>query len=410
MNTSLTATPGRAPKHVRAVALAATFGLALMGASVTAGAASAAPTAEIGGTLLEGDEPVANALVTAYTLDGDAHEFEAEARTDEAGEWELVNLPDGDYTLEFSTDYSSAQYALGETLSGAADLTDEPTGFVIDDGQAAETPFEEVTLTRLGGAIEVQIVDEAGEPFIDLDDAASEVRGLSADGEEWNSRTFWADEEGRLVVPRIPLGGYVPWIGVSGDELAPTATGVVVEAETTTDAGTFEIPEIAESEFDVSGDFAIDGEGTVGETLKVHWPTTDPEPGSTQVTWAQAGEVLAHDEPEYLATEDDVDGELTAWGFIFADGFTPVIATDSIEITAGSDGGGGGGSDEDGSGDEGSGGDGSGDDGAGDTGGDGDSDSDDDLAWTGVSVALLVAAMLGLLAVGGFAYRAARTR
>ena len=142
MNTSLTAASGRAPKHVRAVALAATFGLALMGASVTAGAASAAPTADIGGTLLEGDEPVANALVTAYTLDGDAHEFEAEARTDEAGEWELVNLPDGDYTLEFSTDYSSAQY-LGNA-SGAADLADEPIGIRDRRWAASGDPFEEV--------------------------------------------------------------------------------------------------------------------------------------------------------------------------------------------------------------------------------------------------------------------------
>src|SRR5699024_9376104 len=164
------------------------------------------------------------------------------------------------YTLEFSTDHSSAQYALGETLSGATDLADEPTGFVIDDGEASEAPFEEVTLTRLGGAIEMQIVDEEGEPFIDLDDAASELRGLSSDGEEWNSRTFWADEDGRITVPRIPLGGYVPWIGVEGEELAPTATGVVVEAETTTVVGSFEVPERAESEFEVSGEFAIDGE------------------------------------------------------------------------------------------------------------------------------------------------------
>ena len=201
--------------------------------------------------------------------------------------------------------------------------------------------------------------------------------------------------------------GYVPWIGVEGEELAPTATGVVVEAETTTVVGSFEVPERAESEFEVSGDFAIDGEGTVGETLTVRWPSTSPDPGATQVTWARAGEVLASDEMEYLATEDDVDGGLDAWGFIFADGYAPVIATDSIEITAGSDGGGGG-SDEDGSGDEGSG----GDDGDGDPGGagDGDSDSDDDLPLTGVSIALLVAAMLGLLVVGGFAYRAARSR
>ncbi len=404
MNTSLKSTPGRAPKHVRALALPATVGLALAGASLPA---AAAPTADIGGTLLEGEDPIANALVTAYTLGDESPEFQAEARTDEAGEWELINLPDGDYTLEFSTDHSSAQYALGETLSGATDLADEPTGFVIDDGEASEAPFEEVTLTRLGGAIEMQIVDEDGEPFIDLDDAASEIRGLSADGEEWNSRTFWADEEGHIVVPRIPLGGYVPWIGIEGDELAPTATGVVVEAETTTVVGSFEVPERAESEFEVSGDFAIDGEGTVGETLTVRWPSTSPDPGATQVTWARAGEVLASDEMEYLATEDDVDGGLDAWGFIFADGYAPVIATDSIEITAGSDGGGGG-SDEDGSGDEGAGGDG----GDGDPGGagDGGSDSDDDLPLTGVSIALLVAAMLGLLAVGGFAYRAARTR
>ena len=404
MNTSLKATPSRAPKHIRALALSATVGLAMAGASLPA---AAAPTADIGGILLEGEEPIANALVTAYTLDGESPEFEAEARTDEAGEWELRNLPDGDYTLEFSTDHSSAQYALGETLSGATDLADEPTGFVIDDGEASEAPFEEVTLTRLGGAIEMQIVDEEGEPFIDLDDAASELRGLSSDGEEWNSRTFWADEDGRITVPRIPLGGYVPWIGVEGEELAPTATGVVVEAETTTVVGSFEVPERAESEFEVSGEFAIDGEGTVGETLTVQWPSTTPDPGSTQVTWARAGEVLASDEGEYLATEDDVDGGLDAWGFIFADGYAPVIATDSTEIAPGSDDGGGG-SGDGGSGEDGP--DGGGGDGDPDGAGDGDSDSGDDLPLTGVSIALLVAAMIGLLVVGGFAYRASRTR
>jgi len=253
----------------------------------------------------------------------------------------------------------------------------------------------------------MQIVDEEGEPFIDLDDAASELRGLSSDGEEWNSRTFWADEDGRITVPRIPLGGYVPWIGVEGEELAPTATGVVVEAETTTVVGSFEVPERAESEFEVSGEFAIDGEGTVGETLTVQWPSTTPDPGSTQVTWARAGEVLASDEGEYLATEDDVDGGLDAWGFIFADGYAPLIATDSTEIAPGSDDGGGG-SGDGGSGEDGP--DGGGGDGDPDGAGDGDSDSGDDLPLTGVSIALLVAAMIGLLVVGGFAYRASRTR
>src|SRR5690625_7514548 len=95
-----------------------------------------------------------------------------------------------------------------------------------------------------------------------------------------NSRTFWAYEDGRITVPRIPLGGYVPWIGVEGEELAPTATGVVVEAETTTVVGSFEVPERAEWGFEVSGEFAIDGEGTVGGTVTGHWPSTAPDPGS----------------------------------------------------------------------------------------------------------------------------------
>src|SRR5699024_6444143 len=77
MNTSLKATPSRAPKHIRALALSATVGLAMAGASLPA---AAAPTADIGGTLLEGEEPIANALVTAYTLDGESPEFEAEAQ------------------------------------------------------------------------------------------------------------------------------------------------------------------------------------------------------------------------------------------------------------------------------------------------------------------------------------------
>ncbi len=318
-------------KNLSRSVLGLTLGLALSVAphlGFAADQAVAAEGAEISGSITENDAALQNVVVTAYVLDEDSgeYQFEQEAQTDADGNWTMSELTDGQYTLTFGTDFSNARFALGETLAGAATLEGEEPQFSVSDGQASESPFADVELSRLGGQVSLRLVDENGEPLNDLDDASAMVSGLTQAGSEWASARFWSDQDGTIVIPRVPAGGFVPRVSVGGSDFAPVDRGAVVTPEAEIEIGEFAVPAKAESEFSVSGELSISGVLKSGEKVTAGLPGFDPEAASTQLVWVADGAPISGAESDSLSiTDEQVGSTLGVWAFAFAQGHEPVI-------------------------------------------------------------------------------------
>lgn len=116
--------------------------------------AQAAPTGSISGTVTDEDgNPLADVWVQASGYDS-----WGETQTDVLGEYEIPDLPDGDYLLEF---HDSSGYFIGQFYNGAYDWSDaEPV--TIGGGQ--RVTGINVTMV-LGGTVSGTVLSEEGEPL-----------------------------------------------------------------------------------------------------------------------------------------------------------------------------------------------------------------------------------------------------
>jgi len=303
------------------------FSLAAVGLGT--GAALAAPAeASISGVVTELDRPVSEVVVSAYRWDAaaDAYVFEQETDTAGDGSWTLDFLPDGEYTLDYGTEFSSARFALGESLAGDDDYSDDEPQFAVTAAAASATPFADVDLSLLGGALELTVTAADGTPLIDLDDAAAELRGKALDGSAVSTAKTFADEEGLVTIPRIPVGNYVAYVGSAGSTPAPVALGASVEAAETVDYGAHAIPAVADGAVAASGTLALAEAPRVGTALDVTLPTFDPAGDPVEYRW-YADDALIEDATgaTFTPTDDELGTTLTVWVFAHAAGKDPYL-------------------------------------------------------------------------------------
>lgn len=305
------------------------LGAVAQGAPLASSAQAASAGTEIRGVVTELDVPTRNVIVTAYLFDpktGDYH-FAHEAYTDANGSWTMGQLSDGEYTLKFDTSHSNARFALGETLGGSNSVKQEEPQFAISDGVATDEPFSDVGFTRLGGEVSLTVADDEGNPYIDLDDASAKLVGITRSGEDWESRRFWSDSEGDIVIPRVPTGGFVPSVSVAGSAFAAVSEGVVATRGAQAQMGVLTLPAPSEKHFDVSGELSIAGVLQSGEEVTAVLPQLSPEPETTQFAWVSNDGVISDaNESAFALGEPQVGSPIEVWAFSFAADYEPAIA------------------------------------------------------------------------------------
>lgn len=307
--------------------------LPMIAPAVLALAVFSAPTAHadeatINGVVTEGDAPVADVTVSAYRLDDSAggYVFEQQTESSDDGAWTLEFLPDGDYTLFYDTDNSSAKYALGETLDGSPELDGDEPAFRVAGGSASSDEFANKELSVLGGSVTLEVTRD-GQTLTDLDDAKGVVRGIDETGAATSSQEFWAGESGSVEIRRVAPGAYVPWISAGGNSMAPVAADAIVTPGVDIDFGKLEIPAAATGEITADGAPAVEGSATVGETLTLTQPGLTP-----------AAELVSHRWSLGLNTELAAEGPFTVpasaegqtirgWVFAHAAGYAPYIGS-----------------------------------------------------------------------------------
>ncbi len=304
---------------------AALLAAVLIAAPLSATSA-AAVDATITGSVTEDDAPVGRVEVSAYRWDGDqqSYVFEQATETGSDGSWALDFLPDGAYTLQYDTSVSNARFALGESLGGNSSYADDRPAFEITDGVSDAAPFAEHDLERWGGEITLSIT-EGGETLIDLDDAVAHVRGIDVNGAPSESQREYADEEGEITIPRVPAGGYVPWVAARGEAAAPAPQDALVFAGASVDFGSIPLGTAPDGEF-AADQPTIAGEARSGETLTVVDPAFDPDPESVSHRWS-AGERALESTSTSLGLTDELVGEsVTAWVFAHGTGTSPFVS------------------------------------------------------------------------------------
>ena len=312
--------------------LAGVLAAGLVAAFLSVGSAAVAvPASEatITGRLSEGTDPVRGVVVSAHSWDkaDSSYTFEQNAISRSDGRWTLNHLPDGDYTLEFDTSRSSARFALGESLGGKANFTADAPQFSIVDGRATTEPFNEVTLGRLGGAVELGVTGADGAVLIDLDDAYGTLAGLTRGGTAWASSRAWSDETGRIFIARVPAGGYTPAVGAAGSAPASLAGGVFVTKGTVTVLGNRALPvPVTDSLTAVSGQVGIDGTPQAGVALAAALPSFSAAPELVEYQWmADSTPVDGATDPSFSPTATEVGKKLTLWVFAHSAGLTSFV-------------------------------------------------------------------------------------
>jgi hypothetical protein len=312
---------------VRVFGAVSVFSLAAVG--LGAGAAVAAPAeASISGVVTELDRPVSEVVVSAYRWDAaaDAYVFEQETDTAGDGSWTLDFLPDGEYTLDYGTEFSSARFALGESLAGDDDYSDDEPQFAVTGSAASATPFADVDLRLFGGALELTVTAADGTPLIDLDDAAAELRGKTLDGAAVSTAKTFADEEGLVTIPRVPVGNYVAYVGSAGSTPAPVALAASIEAGETVDYGAHAIPAVADGAVAAAGTLAISEAPRVGSAVDVTLPTFDPAGDPVEYRWYADGTLIEDATgATFTPTDDELGTTLTVWVFAHAAGKDPYL-------------------------------------------------------------------------------------
>lgn len=310
----------------RLVGTAMVVSLALAGVALPwSSPAAHAVDATIGGIVREGDAVIDRVEVSAYRWDDGvgAYVFEQETESDASGAWQLGFLPDGAYTLDFSTDVSSARFALGESLGGNADYTEDSPEFTIADGTANSDSFADVSLTRLGGEAVLRVV-EGDDTLIDLDDAAAQLRGVDATGTSVFSARVFADADGTVTIPRIPSGGYVPWVAARGSEFAPSTTDALIFAQDHIDFGDLEIGTSPEITLEAAAP-TLAGDARVGAVLTVVDPEFAAAPDSISHRWSADAVALEHTSRELTLTDEHAGATVSAWVFAHAAASAPYI-------------------------------------------------------------------------------------
>lgn len=312
--------------------LAGVLAAGLVAAFLSVGSAAiAAPgdEATITGRLSEGTDPVRGAIVSAHSWDkaDGSYAFEQNAITRSDGKWTLNHLPDGDYTLEFDTSRSSARFALGESLGGNATFTADDPQFSIVDGRATTEPFSEVTLSRLGGAVELGVTGADGGVLIDLNDAYGSLAGLTQSGKAWTSARTWSDETGRIFIARVPAGGYTPAVGAAGSAPASLAGGVIVRKGEVTVLGNRALPApVVDRLTAISGQVGIDGTPQVGVALAAAIPAFSAAPELVEYQWmADSTPVDGATDAAFSPTAAEVGKKLTLWVFAHTSGLTSFV-------------------------------------------------------------------------------------
>lgn len=312
--------------------LAGVLAAGLVAAFLSVGSAAvAAPgdEATITGRLSEGSDPVRGVIVAAHSWDkaGGSYTFEQNAVTRSDGRWTLNHLPDGDYTLEFDTSRSSARFALGESLGGNAKFTADDPQFSIVDGRATTQPFSDVTLGRLGGAVELSVTGADGAVLIDLDDAYGTVAGLTRSGNAWASTRTWSDETGRIFIARVPVGGYTPAVGAAGSAPASLAGGILVRKGAVTVLGNRALPApVSGTLTAVSGQVGIDGTPQVGVALAAALPSFSATPELVEYQWmANSRPVSGATDASFSPTAAEVGKKLTLWVYAHSSGLTSFV-------------------------------------------------------------------------------------
>ena len=291
----------------------------------------------LAGSVTEAGTPVARALVSAYRWDdtSESYVFEQETESLADGSWELQFLPDGAYTLQFNTASSSAQFALGESLGGNANYTDDTPSIQITDGGVSSSDVAEYDLTRLGGSVTLSVTQE-GSTLTDLDDAVAELRGVNAAGEQVTSRRYFASKSGELTIARVPAGGFIPWLGAGGSALAPSSADLLVTAGEVTDAGELELGE-APKDAVTGAAPVLAGDARVGAKLSVSAELT-PE-ADLSYLWSTASGTLLEGTGSSLALSEKLAGErVQAWVFARATGVAPYVGVAVSEPIAEADG------------------------------------------------------------------------
>lgn len=310
----------------RLVGTAVVVGLALAGISLPwSSPAAHAVDATIGGIVREGNTVLDRVEVSAYRWDdgAGAYVFEQETESDVSGAWQLGFLPDGAYTLDFSTDVSNARFALGESLGGNADYTDDSPKFTIADGATNDGSFADISLTRLGGEAELRVV-EGNDTLIDLDDAAAQLRGIDATGASVSSARVFADEDGTVTIPRVPSGGYVPWVAARGSDFAPSTTDALIFAQDHIDFGDLELATGPEAAIEAAAP-TLSGDARVGAVLTVIDPEFAAAPDSVSHRWSADAVTLEHASTELALTDAHAGATVSAWVFAHAAGSIPYV-------------------------------------------------------------------------------------
>ncbi|WP_162230801.1 LPXTG cell wall anchor domain-containing protein [Leucobacter japonicus] len=310
----------------RLVGSAVVVGLALTGIALPwSSTAARAVDATIGGIVREGDTVLDRVEVSAYRWDDGvgAYVFEQETESDASGAWQLGFLPDGAYTLDFATDVSNARFALGESLGGNADYTDDSPEFTIADGATNDGAFADVSLTRLGGEAVLRVV-EGDDTLIDLDDAAAQLRGIDAAGASVTSARVFADADGTVTIPRIPSGGYVPWVAARGSDFAPSTTDALIFSQDHIDFGDLELGTGPEATLEAAPP-TLSGDARVGAVLTVIDPEFAAAPDSISHHWSADAVALEHASTELALTDAHAGATVSAWVFAHAATSVPYI-------------------------------------------------------------------------------------
>ncbi|WP_162231083.1 LPXTG cell wall anchor domain-containing protein [Leucobacter musarum] len=308
----------------RLVGTAVVVGLALAGIALPwSSPAAHAVDATIGGIVREGDTVLDRVEVSAYRWDDGvgAYVFEQETESDASGAWQLGFLPDGAYTLNFATDVSNARFALGESLGGNADYSDDSPEFTIADGATNDGAFADVSLTRLGGEAVLRVV-EGDDTLIDLDDAAAQLRGIDAAGASVTSARVFADADGTVTIPRIPSGGYVPWVAARGSDFAPSTTDALIFSQDHIDFGDLELGTGPEATLEAAAP-TLSGDARVGAVLTVIDPEFAAAPDSISHRWSAVA--LEHASTELALTDAHAGATVSAWVFAHAATSVPYI-------------------------------------------------------------------------------------
>lgn len=283
-----------------------------------------AADATLAGSVTEAGSPVSRVLVSAYRWDESAERYVFEQETESLvdGTWELQFLPDGAYTLQFDTASSSAQFALGESLGGHTNYADDSPSIQITGGAVASTDVTAHDLIRLGGAVTLS-VSQGGATLTDLEDAVAELRGVNAAGEPVTSRRYFASENGELTIARVPAGGFIPWLGAAGSQLAPAAADLLVTAGQVTKAGALELGE-APKDAVTGAAPTLSGDAQVGSELSVSVEVTPA--AKLSYRWSTASGTALKSTGSSLALNDTLAGErVQAWVFARAEGSVPYV-------------------------------------------------------------------------------------